>query len=98
MRGFAVEVEEVEAVVSDLAATQRRLETLADDLNSQVRLLHGSWQGCGAAAHEAAHRRWRASLDELHGALEALAAAGSNAAESYRAASADNVAMWGQVS
>lgn len=98
MRGFAVEPDEVEAVVAGLTATQRRLEALADDLDRQIRALHQGWEGGAAAAHETAHRHWRAGLEELRGALHALSAAGTRAVESYRAASADNVTMWRQVS
>lgn len=97
MRPFEVDVDDVEAVVGDLVATQRRLEALADDLDTQIRALHAGWDGLGAAAHADAHRRWRASLDELRLALATLSAAGARAAGSYRAASGDNVAMWSQL-
>ena len=98
MRAFTVDVEELEAVVADLSATQRQLEHIAADLEIQVRGLHDGWAGVAAVAHQAAHRRWHERLDELRAALTSLAAAGSGAADSYRGASADNVAMWSQVS
>lgn len=97
MRPFAVEVEEVESVVADLAATQRRLEQLAADLDRQMSALHADWAGHAATAHDAARRRWRASLDDLGAALASLAAAGERAAGCYRAGCEDNVAMWRQL-
>ena len=97
MRPFTVDVEEVEAVVSDLAATQSCLEALAADLDAQMHALHTGWAGVAAAGHERAHRRWRESLDELGMALSHLRAAGASAAAAYRGASGANAAMWRQL-
>lgn len=98
MRPFAVEVEEVESVVCELTAVQRRLEVLAVDLDRQMAALHEGWAGLAASAHGDAHRRWTESLQDLRAALGSLAAAGTHAAGCYRAASEDNLAMWRQLS
>ena len=96
-RPFAVDLDELVRVVGEMTACQARLHDVAEALTRQVRVLHGSWAGEAAAAHEVAQRVWDAGFGEMREALATMRAAADAAAGHYAGAAATNVEMWGQL-
>ena len=96
-RPFAVDLDELARVVGEMAACQAQLHEVADAVTRQVRVLHGSWAGQAAAAHEVAQRVWDAGFGEMREALAAMRGAADTAHDHYTAAAAPNVEMWGRL-
>ena len=96
-RPFAVDLDELVRLVGEMTACQARLHDVAEALTRQVRVLHGSWAGEAAAAHEVAQRVWDAGFGEMREALATMRAAADVAHDHYAGAAATNVEMWGQL-
>ena len=96
-RPFAVDLDELVRVVGEMTACQARLHDVAEALTRQVRVLHGSWAGEAAAAHEVAQRVWDAGFGEMRDALATMRAAADAAHHHYAGAAATNVEMWGRL-
>ena len=59
---FAVDLDDLDAVVADVAACERELTALADDVAREVALLHEAWSGLAADAQLAAQAEWDRGL------------------------------------
>lgn len=95
MTGYAVDTGALAGLVERMAGWAARAEQLGDDLDSAVRRLHGEWTGDAAAAHLAAHHRWRAAEADLRAAADRLCAVVAVAHDNYTAAVEANARMWG---
>ena len=97
MRRFAVDLTELDAVVSALDAFGERFAARLADLQQTVDELQQDWLGEAADAQAVAHRRIAAGSLELQAALSGLHRAAHHAHASYTAAVTANVATWRQV-
>lgn len=91
---FVVNLEQLDNVVSRLAAFEQTLERHIADVDARVQRIHGVWSGDAAAAHLAAHRGWMAGAQEMRTALTEIKAAAATAHSNYSAAVAANKQMW----
>jgi WXG100 family type VII secretion target len=91
---FAVDTDELDLVVSDLEKCEGALESLLDDLTTQVRAMHGSWEGLTRDAHAAAHEEWSGGMRAMRQAMVELRVAARAAHGHYTAAADANVSMW----
>ena len=96
-RRFSVDADLLDAVVADLGACEQALASTADDLDHQMTVLDGTWEGLAATAHRAAHHRWAQGMRDMHNALVELRAAARSAHGNYVGAVSTNVEMWRQV-
>lgn len=97
MTAYAVDVDELAAVISSMASCGRDLVDLATDVESAHRALHAEWSGQASTAHLGWHSAWRGSFADMTVALAALRALGDTARANYTAAVDANTAMWEQV-
>ena len=59
---YAVDPDELDAVVGDLETCQQKLQTTTDHLEAQIAKLHATWEGLSAAAQREAHQEWEAGM------------------------------------
>jgi WXG100 family type VII secretion target len=62
---FVVDLEQLDSVVSRLAAFEQKLERHITDVDARVERIHGVWSGDAAAANLAAHREWMVGAQEM---------------------------------
>lgn len=91
---FAVDPDELDAVVADIARTESALETLTNDIERQIAKLHQSWEGLAAVAQREAQREWEQGLMTMRQALAELRAAADQASRNYTDAADANRSMW----
>lgn len=91
---FAIDPEELDAVVADIARTESALETLTTDIERQIEKLHESWEGLAARAQLKAQREWEQGLLAMRQALAELRAAAAQASLNYTEAAETNRSMW----
>jgi WXG100 family type VII secretion target len=96
--GFGVDLDDLDAVVSDVAACERGLTGLAADLARETALLHEAWSGLAADAQLAAQADCDRALRATHDALTRLRTAARAAHGHYTAAAQANLADWSAVS
>lgn len=94
---YAVDLDELAAVLDRMGACQAALLELADDVEVEVGGLHGEWSGRAREAHALRHAAWSQTFAQMREALATMQAAGRTAHDSYAAASGANLAMWRQV-
>ena len=94
MTRFAVDLDEVESVVGDMARFESRFQAGLADLDEIVARLHGSWSGAAAAAQDQAHARWKQGAGEMHRALVEMREAAQRAHANYSGAADTNARMW----
>ena len=91
---FAIDPDELDAVVADIAHTERALETLTTDIERHIATLHESWEGLAAQAQREAQREWEQGLLTMRQALAELRAAAGQASRNYAEAAEANRSMW----
>ncbi|MGH3774034.1 MAG: WXG100 family type VII secretion target [Pseudonocardiaceae bacterium] len=91
---FVVDLDQLDSVVSRLAAFEQTLERRIADVDARVQHVHGVWSGDAAAAHLAVHREWLAGARRMRTALAEIKAAAATAHGNYTAAVAANQRMW----
>jgi WXG100 family type VII secretion target len=91
---FIVNLEQLDSVVSKLAAFEQTLERHIADVDARVQRIHSVWSGQAAAANLAAHHEWMAGAQEMRTALADIKAAAATAHSNYSAAIAANKQMW----
>lgn len=94
---FGVDIAELVDLVDDLGATERKLETLTNDIERQIATLHTTWEGLAAAAQREAQQEWNQGMQAMRDALAHLKAAVDVARQNYDGAVSDNLAMWRQL-
>ncbi|HXH78960.1 WXG100 family type VII secretion target [Nocardioides sp.] len=97
MTAYAVDVDELVAVISSMASCGRDLVDLATEVESAQRAIHTEWGGQASTAHSGWHSQWRESFADMTVALAALRALGDTARANYTAAVDANTTMWEQV-
>ena len=97
MSAFEVDVDELRAVITALAAQSATLRDLADEVEAASATLHAEWSGLARDAHVTEHTRWAGDFVRMREALADLHTIGDTAAHNYAAAVDANVAMWEQV-
>ncbi len=95
MPGFVVDLETLQDLIDRMCGFERSLAERLDEVDSQVRRLHGAWSGAAAASHRLAHQEWVAGAQQMHAAIVTLRRIGVTAHANYAAAIAANRAMWG---
>lgn len=93
-RIFTIDTDDLDAVITDVQATEDALEALTEDLERQVAALQGVWEGLAAEAQAEAHQTWEAGMRGMRAALADLRAAARNAHTNYTAAVDANTTMW----
>lgn len=91
---FAIDPDELDAVVADIARTEAALETLTNDIERQIAKLHESWEGVAAVAQREAQAEWEQGLMIMRQALAELRAAADQASRNYTEAAEANRSMW----
>ena len=91
---FAIDPDELDAVVADIARTEAALETLTNDIERQIAKLHESWEGVAAAAQREAQQEWEQGLMTMRQALADLRTAADQASRNYTGAADANRSMW----
>lgn len=91
---FAIDPDELDAVVADIARTESALETLTNDIERQIAKLHQSWEGLAAVAQREAQHEWEQGLMTMRQALAELRAAAEQASRNYNEAADANRSMW----
>ena len=94
---FAVDLDDLEAVVADVAACERELTALADEVAREISLLHHAGSGLAADAQLTAQAEWDRGLAAMHAALTRLRLAARAAHDHYTAAAGANVRDWSTV-
>jgi WXG100 family type VII secretion target len=96
MTRFAVDLDELSAVIGDMRSFESRFQSRLAELDDLVARLHGTWTGEAAAAQQAAHDEWKAGATEMHQALVEMRDAARRAHGNYTSAAEANRAMWSQ--
>lgn len=91
---FALDPDELDAVIADLERSEAALDSITSDLESQMRALHDEWEGLAAQAHDEAHAQWTAGMVAMRQAMSDLRAAARAAHGNYTAAGDANLSMW----
>lgn len=94
---FAVDLDELDRVVAEMARCGDKLEALVEDVSHRVDLLHATWTGAAASAQADAQRAWEHGFRQMHAALATMRAAAGRAHGNYLRAATTNVRMWGQL-
>jgi uncharacterized protein YukE len=92
--GYAVDLEQLDALVGRLAAFEQALEGVRDDVESRMRRLGVVWSGRAADEHQQASITWAAGEATARSGLRELRSAVSVARANYAAALQANAAMW----
>lgn len=98
MTAYDVDLGELRAAITELAACQRDMLGLGADIDLAQTDLQARWAGQSADAQAAAYDTWREGCADMVTALAALRGIVARADEHYTAAAAANVALWRQVS
>lgn len=96
MTAYTVDVDELVAVIAEMAACQRALLDLSSDVEAETLRLHASWSGLARDAHASSQGQWRDEFSDMSAALDSLRSLVDVARGNYTAAVEDNVAMWEQ--
>jgi len=97
MSAFEVDVDELRATVTAMAAQSAALRDLADEVDSATTTLNAEWSGLARDSHVTAHARWAGDFDQMREALTDLHTIGVTAADHYSSAVEANMALWEQV-
>ena len=97
MTAFVADLDEISAVVRSLAACERRLATLADDLSRAQSVGQEHWDGVAADAEATGYAGWHAGCAAMREALDRMRAAADRARSQYSATADLNLALWRQV-
>jgi WXG100 family type VII secretion target len=97
MTSYEVDLDEVRAVLVDLAGCQRDLISLAGDVEAAQGGLRDGWSGRASDAAATSYDAWREECAEMVTALAALRGVAVAADAHYSRAVAANVELWRQV-
>jgi WXG100 family type VII secretion target len=91
---YAIELEELEGVISDLERCERALETLTNDVEHQMKILQSTWEGLSARAQAEAQEEWNQGLVEMRAALADMRHAARVASDNYHLMIKTNTGLW----
>jgi WXG100 family type VII secretion target len=92
--GFAVDLEALDELVTQLTRFGHALESVQTDVQSRMDRVHAVWRGVAAEEHAAAHARWQRGSADLHEALQTMRSVAGTAHENYSSAVRVNRALW----
>lgn len=98
MTAYDVDLVELRAAVTQLAACQRDLLGLAAEIDHAQQRLRTDWQGRASAARATSYDAWRDGCADMVTALAALRRAVADADDHYSSGVEANLALWRQVS
>ena len=98
MTAYDVDLGELRAAITELAACQRDLLGLGADIDHAQTDLQSGWAGRAAGAQASSYDSWREGCAEMVTSLAALRGIVARADDVYSAAADANVALWRQVS
>ncbi|MFI6042587.1 WXG100 family type VII secretion target [Nocardia sp. NPDC051321] len=91
---FTVDLGLLDDIVARLAALAGFLDDTFEEIDRQMKTLHGgSWDGIGAQAHAAAHRKWLGEAQEFAQGVTDAADAARRAHDRYHHAVQVNIRM-----
>jgi WXG100 family type VII secretion target len=90
-----VQTEELNSVITRMAAFEQQLQQAVDNADARVKRMHATWSGQAAQEHLAAHARWKADAARMHEALTRMRAIAIAAHTNYTETITTNTAMWG---
>jgi len=85
----------MDGVVDDLAAANRAMDSVLDDLDDRLAPLSAAWTGEAAEAYRRARAQWDASARRRSALLSRIRATTSGVIDHHRAASAGVHGIWG---
>ncbi len=91
---YTVDLDELASVIDTLEKCERALETLTDDVEKQMGVLHETWEGLSAQAQREAQEEWNLGMVEMRAALADLRQAAQVAGGNYHRAITANAALW----
>jgi WXG100 family type VII secretion target len=91
---YAVDLEELKAVIADLEKCERALEGLTSDIERQMKVLQSTWEGLSAQAQAEAQEEWNQGLLEMRAALADMRQAARVASNNYDLAIKTNTSIW----
>lgn len=94
---YSLDVDDLAAMVVDLARGHTALSELAADLERRIDELHLRWEGQAALAHRLAQAAWNQGFQEMRDALARMRQAADTAHRNYTSAAAVNHQLWEQV-
>lgn len=97
-RIFSIDTDDLDAVISDIQATESALESLTNDIEVQIAALQSEWEGLAAEAQAEAHKTWEEGMRGMRAALAELRASARTAHTNYTSAANANVSMWESLS
>ena len=69
---YTVDLDELASVIETLEKCERALETLTDDVEKQMGVLHETWEGFSAQAQREGQEEWNLGMVEMRAALADL--------------------------
>jgi WXG100 family type VII secretion target len=94
---YSLDVDDLAAVIDDLARAHATLSELAAVLERRIGELHLTWDGQAALAHRSAQTAWDQGFREMRDALARMRQAGNTAHHNYTSAAAVNLQLWERV-
>lgn len=94
MTAFRADLEALADLTGALIGFDTRADQAVAALDRSVQRLHARWDGDAASAHDAAHRRWLHTNNQLRAAADALRSLVGTAHDNYASAAAANLRMW----
>lgn len=91
---FSVDLNQVEDIMTRLAALSSYILDQLEALDNQVAGLSASWSGQAAAAHAAAHAQWVVGAKDFAHGVADMAAAAKSAHANYSASFDANTRMF----
>lgn len=91
---YVADLEQLESHVERVGAFAGQVVEVLAHLDQVVAVLHLTWEGQAAAAHQRAHGQWVRGVRELTETLTHLEGAVRRAHGDYHAAAAANHEMW----
>jgi WXG100 family type VII secretion target len=96
-RTYAVDLDELQQKIDEMAAFDQKIEKALGDLDRVVENLHVTWTGQAAVAHREAHAEWVEGMEEMRRGLTAMKDAAARAHGNYTSAVQANSRMWASV-
>ena len=84
----------MEAGVQNIRGTHARLQSMFEDLQSNVNQLLPTWDGTSRDAYHAVQQRWNTINQELHQALQQMGTGVDVANSNFKSAESANTSGW----
>lgn len=91
---YAIDLDELEGVITDLERCERALEALTSDLEHTMKTLQSTWEGLSAQAQAEAQEEWNKPLTAMRASLADMRQAARIASDNYHLMIATNTGLW----